>query len=105
MKVGAVIIGLTLSATVAACSDVPNTFNVKSNRMVTSADLRLCGKEKRLHKLGDSFVGAQRITCEGEGQIIVRSDRAPVTCVVGYVTPGAVQDFSFLVEAGSCRPV
>jgi hypothetical protein len=53
--------------------------------------------------MGDRFVGTRGISCEGDGEIIVSQGGSTVRCVVGYVTPGAVQDFSFVVENGSCQ--
>ena len=104
MKAGALIMSLTLIVGVAACGGAPNTFRVKADRNVASAELRLCGKNKHLQRLGDSFVGAQIVTCEGGGVIVIRSENRPTTCILGYVTPGAPQDFSFVVEDGICRP-
>lgn len=104
MRTAALILSLTLIVGVAACGGAPNTFRVKADRDVASAELRLCGKNKHLQRLGDSFVGAQIVTCEGGGDIMIRSKNSSTICILGYVTPGAPQDFSFVVEDGICRP-
>lgn len=91
----------------AACRDVPNTFEVEvRDPNVTTALLRLCGSETNLSKAVDRFAGVQDISCESAGEIVVSfSDRQPVTCPIGYVTPGAVQKFRFVIEGGKCQPV
>lgn len=104
MKAGALIVSLTLIVGVAACGGVPNTFRVKADRNVASAELRLCGKKTLLQRRGGSFVGTQIVTCEGGGEIMIRSENSSMSCELGYVTPGAPQDFSFVVEHGICRP-
>lgn len=104
MRTGALILSLAFIVGVAACGGAQNTFRVKVDRNVASAELRLCGKNKHLQRRGDSFVGAQIVTCEGGGDIMIRSKNSSTICILGYVTPGAPQDFSFVVEDGICRP-
>jgi hypothetical protein len=51
----------------------------------------------------DQIGGKARITCEGTGVILVRlTDGYETVCHIGYVTPGAVQHFEFVVEGSQC---
>jgi hypothetical protein len=88
-----------------SCERVSNKFVVHDqNGSVVSAEVRLCGKQQQLTKNGNEVAGAMAITCEGEGNILLRlSDGREITCRIGYVTPGADQTFKFAVQDGHCR--
>lgn len=90
-----------------ACSNESNSFDVRVDEGVaTAAKLRLCGAEACLNKVGNHFTLVRRSSCEGAGEIlVVFSDRTPIACPIGYVTPGAGQVFSFVVSKGRCEPL
>lgn len=95
--------GLLIAFLVVGCSDVANTFEVLAPE-ARSAELHLCGKATELRRSGARFSTVRKITCEGAGEITIRfADRPPASCRVGYVTPGAVQDFQFEVDGLECR--
>lgn len=86
----------------AGCDRAANTFEVRAVG-ATSADLTLCGQSTRLKRMDGKFTGTLPIRCEGDGAIKVGfPDRPPVSCPIGYVTPGAVQSFKFEVDSGRC---
>lgn len=89
----------------ASCKKVDNEFIIRDPaNMISSAELRLCGKRLNLTKFEGEMRGKMPITCEGEGSILVRfSDDNETSCRIGYVTPGAEQTFEFVIEAGRCR--
>lgn len=96
-----ICLGLELSS----CKRVSNEFIVRDpGGVISSAELRLCGKSLQLAKSEGEIRGKMSITCEGEGSISVRlSDGRETSCPVGYVTPGAEQAFEFAIENGQCR--
>ncbi len=83
---------------------VENTFRVDtSGDPAAVAVLMLCGKETDLARQGDMLTVALPIICEGDGEVRVRlTSGRQVTCQVGYVTPGAMQSFSYLLHEGAC---
>lgn len=89
---------------VSGCSRVPNSFVVEDqNRAVASAKLVLCGSETPFERTGDRLVVSKRIECEGSGLVRLRyASGEEHECVVGYVTPGAVQDFTFRATKNGC---
>jgi hypothetical protein len=84
---------------------VDNAFVVDDpGEVVASAKLNLCGSERMLDRTDHRFSTSMRIDCEGEGKILLRlSNGHEISCLVGYVTPGAKQDFEFVVERSQCR--
>jgi hypothetical protein len=88
------------------CHRVDNTFEITDpGRIVTSAEIRVCGAPAALARVGDRLIGAQPATCEGEGHVLVRlADGDETTCRVGYVTSGLAQRFEFTVEDSLCTP-
>ena len=89
-----------------SCTKISNGFSVKdAEGTISSAELRLCNNRLQLIKSGGEFRGEMLITCEGEGIILVHlSDGRETACKIGYVTPGAKQNFQFSLEHGSCHP-
>lgn len=87
-----------------SCTRIENTFVVKDEaKLVTSATLTLCGKDTPLRRGGDRFGGGKVIDCEGSGRIRLRyASGQEHDCTVGYVTPGAVQSFTFRATATGC---
>jgi len=100
MRTGLLLLPLLLIG----CDRTANTFEVQAPG-AASAELRLCGRTTSLQPSGGKLAASRAITCEGEGDITVRfPKRPPVGCHVGYVTPGAAQDFRFKVDGDRCRP-
>lgn len=91
----------------AGCSPVRNTFEVDTAASSDAvAILALCGRETPLTRSGQLLKVARPITCEGHGEVQVRlKDGSRASCVVGYVTPGAVQNFHFQLRDGRCEPI
>jgi len=86
------------------CDRAANTFEVNAPD-AGSAELQLCGKATSLERSGDKLTVTRAISCEGDGVITVHfPNRPPVSCPIGYVTPGAVQNFRFKVDDGQCGP-
>ena len=90
----------------AGCSPVGNTIEVDAAAAPDAvATLALCGKETPLQRSGRLLMAAFPITCEGHGEVKVRfKDGGRTSCAIGYVTPGAVQDFRFRIRDGRCDP-
>ena len=86
------------------CSAVPNTFEVDiAASPGATATLALCGNETPLTRIGGLLMTARPITCEGQGEVRVRfKDGGRARCGIGYVTPGALQDFRFRIRDGRC---
>lgn len=89
---------------VSACSRVENTFVVADEKkLVTAAELTLCGAEVPLRRSGGQFTVSKAIDCEGSGRIRLRyASGGKYDCIVGYVTPGAVQNFTFRATENGC---
>jgi hypothetical protein len=100
----ALLLLLLVFPLVEGCERVDNTFVVNDvGGSVASAELRLCGSRVELSRSGHRLRGTKRISCEGEGDIVVRlSDGRRASCHIGYVTPGAEQSFEFNVEGAQC---
>jgi hypothetical protein len=86
------------------CTNVQNTFIVEDERQaVADATLVLCGSELPLKRSGRRLWISHAITCEGSGRIRLRyasGDRHD--CIVGYVTPPAVQSFTYQATEKGC---
>ena len=105
MKRAAIILMCLGVFGLSSCKKVSNEFIIRDPEgVVSSAELRLCGKRLQLTKSEGEIRGTMPITCEGDGSILVRlSDGSETTCRIGYVTPGAEQTFEFALENGQCR--
>ncbi len=97
-------IALAIPIIVSACSSVENTFVVADEqKMVAAAELRLCGAEAPLQRSGGQLTTSKAIDCEGSGRIHMRyASGREYDCIVGYVTPGAVQNFTFRATENGC---
>lgn len=91
----------------AACSTVENTFTVEDEKgAVKAADLVLCGSTTPLQRSDGRYSISKPIDCEGEGHIrLTYASGHERECLVGYVTPGAKQDFRFRASETECQPV
>ena len=91
----------------AACSAVENTFTVQDEKgAVTAADLVLCGSTTPLKRSNGRFTLSMPIDCEGDGRIrLTHASGHEQDCLVGYVTPGAKQDFRFRASEAECQPL
>jgi len=91
----------------AACSAVANTFTVEDEKgTVTAANLVICGSTTPLVRTDGNFSVSKLIDCEGEGRIrLTYASGHEGECLVGYVTPGAKQDFRFRASETECRPL
>ena len=87
-----------------ACSRVENSFGVEDEqRTVVAAKLVLCGAETPLQRTGERLAVNKAIDCEGSGRIALRyASGDEHDCVVGYVTPGAVQSFTYRATENGC---
>jgi hypothetical protein len=90
-----------------ACSEVENTFTVEDEAgAVKAADLVLCGSTTALHGRDGRFTVSKPIDCEGGGRIrLTYTSGHKRDCPVGYVTPGAKQDFRFRASEAECQPL
>lgn len=81
-----------------------NTFFVADpTGRIRSAELKLCGETRTLQQSNGDFSATVPITCEGSGEVrLYFADGQKGSCVVGYVTPGAEQHFSFVVRGNEC---
>ncbi|WP_427964135.1 hypothetical protein [Altererythrobacter sp.] len=97
---------LAISITLAlfACSKVENTFAIEDEEQaVVEATLLLCGEETPLRRIGGRLSVSKTIDCEGSGRIILRyASGSEQICTVGYVTPGAVQSFTYRATDKGC---
>jgi hypothetical protein len=93
--------------TLAACSRAENTFTVEDEqRSVTAASLVLCGSTTPLQRLDGRLFVSKPINCEGRGYIrLSYLSGREWDCPVGYVTPGAKQDFKFRATEAECQPL
>lgn len=89
----------------ASCSRVENTFTVEDEgKAVAVADLVLCGSETPLKRVDGRFVVSKPIRCEGDGYIrLTYSSGQEKECRIGYVTPGAKQNFRFRAGEAKCQ--
>ena len=91
----------------AACSRTENTFTVEDEQhAVTAASLVLCGSTTPLQRSDGRFSVSKPIDCEGSGYIrLTYASGRKWDCRVGYVTPGAEQDFKFRANEAECQPL
>jgi len=95
-------------ATLAGCgSTLRDSFMVEDPQgQITGGALHLCEKVVPLDQVGEDWHANMHVDCEGRGEIrLVLADGEEATCEVGYVTPGALQDFLFRLEDGACVSV
>lgn len=93
---------LLVSLLAVACGRAADAFEVRAEG-ATSAELALCGHSAPLDRTDGKFSGTLPIRCEGDGTIKIGfPNQPPVSCPIGYVTPGAPQFFSFKVVNGRC---
>ena len=87
-----------------ACSKVENTFVVSDEeKRVTEANLLLCGTATPLRRNGNQLSVGAEINCEGAGRITLRyASGEEYNCIVGYVTPGLVQNFTYRATEKGC---
>jgi hypothetical protein len=72
--------------------------------LVRSAKIELCDSERMMDRQGRYFWATQEITCEGSGLIrLTYRDGSTHDCIVGYVTPGAHQNFTYQATNSGCR--
>jgi hypothetical protein len=107
MFIGMKWVPVLLAFALAGCARAKNTFEVEDPQgLVRSATLRLCGSETPLLRAGNKLILSHPITCEGDGEIqLFYKEGGPERCLVGYVTPGAKQDFHFRADHSSCQPL
>lgn len=91
----------------ASCSPVENTFTIDNDKgAVTAAELSLCGSTTPLQRLDGGLTVSRPINCEDGGYIrLTFASGHEQACRVGYVTPGAKQDFRFLASEAECQPL
>ena len=87
------------------CSGVDNTFVVEDEqRAVVAANLLLCGEETPLRRSGGRLSVSKTIECEGTGRIALRyATGSERNCLVDYVTPGALQGFTYRASEKGCE--
>lgn len=97
---------LTSLLALAGCSmfGEKNSFTVWDERgVVSSAQLVLCGARSHFERKNGRFTAIRQIDCEGSGYILLTdSDGDQRQCMVGYVTPGAAQEFTY--RERECQP-
>ncbi len=72
-------------------------------RAVVAATLLLCGEEAPLQRSGGRLSVSKAIDCEGGGRIALRyASGSEHDCIVGYVTPGVVQSFTYRATENGC---
>ena len=89
-----------------ACSPrVENAFVVEDEQnAVATAKLTLCGSETPLQRQGERLAVRKSIDCEGSGHVTLRYATGDEhDCAVGYVTPGAEQNFKYQATAKGCE--
>ena len=89
----------------AACSAIENSFTVEdAHGVVSAAELDFCGSTTPLHRVDGQFVGSVPIDCEGRGHVrLTYASGQKRECLVGYVTPGAKQDYLFRASDMECQ--
>lgn len=97
-------IAFALAISLAACSGAESTFSVKDEHgLVTAARLELCGSEASLQRRNGQFTARKTVDCESSGRIrLTHASGAQHDCLIGYVTPGAEQDWTFRATGSGC---
>ncbi|MBU1253983.1 MAG: hypothetical protein KKE69_06255 [Alphaproteobacteria bacterium] len=97
----------TLLATfaLAACNSSGDYFSVaNANDDVGSAEVHICDKVVKLPKRAERFSEHIDVDCEGSGKLkVLMEDGNEVTCIIGYVTPGASQHWGYEIKEGVCQ--
>lgn len=102
MKLPLLIPSLALSA----CSQSADTFHVYDRqRRVRSANVDVCGRVTRLHRVGGQLFGIVPISCEGDGKVRLLLDNGrEIDCLIGYVT-SLPQTWRYQIVAEKCGPL
>lgn len=97
---------LFLAATISACSQSSDTFQIYDPECVLlSADVLLCGRSEPLRQDYKVFAGSVPIPCEGSGKVVlVAKNQRRFDCPVGYVTD-LHQTWKFMVDGNRCVPL
>lgn len=96
---------LLASFVLTACNASGDYFSVaNANDDVESAEVHICDKVIKLPKRAERFSKHIDIDCEGSGKLeVVMEDDTEVTCIIGYVTPGASQHWGYEIKEGECQ--
>lgn len=94
-----------LSFSLAACSPSGDYFSVADeDGDIRSVEVHICKKVVELPEREVRFSDHINIDCEGSGEVHVQMDDGrEITCLIGYVTPGASQHFGYEIKDGECQ--
>lgn len=100
-----VVLMLQFLLVVAACSPTGDYFSViDTDDSIGSVEVHICEEVFELPEREVRFSDHISIDCEGSGEVRVRmKDGREITCIIGYVTPGASQHFGFEINEGECQ--
>lgn len=92
---------------IAGCSAAHNDFTIEDRGgRIRAANLDLCGSSIPLRRWNERFSLSWEVDCEGSGKIeLVLASGQKASCPIGYVTPGAKQDFRFRLVRTGCERV
>ena len=100
-----VVMILQFLLVVAACSPTGDYFSVANpDDSIGSVEVHICEEVFELPEREVRFSDHINIDCEGSGEVQVSMrDGREITCIIGYVTPGASQHFGFEINDGECQ--
>jgi hypothetical protein len=98
----AVILAAAACLVLAACGPKPATFQIEADG-VESATLSLCDKQSPMKLVGKVFTVDRRITCSGEGDILLKYKNGPkAACHIEYVTANFPGRWTYFAQGGQC---
>ncbi|VWX46955.1 exported hypothetical protein [Novosphingobium sp. 9U] len=95
---------LAVLVVVSGCNTATNSFAVEDEQgIVSGANLLLCGAKVPLRRTGKQLLVSYAIDCEATGHVaLTYTSGEQHDCLVGYVTQGAVQSFTFRATKKGC---
>lgn len=99
------VLALAIVLALGGCEKDDSFLVDDPHNLVRSATLFVCSSATPMHRVGSAVKVTRAITCENQGYIrLIYRDGTREYCGVGYVTPGAEQDWRFRAEPTSCTP-
>jgi hypothetical protein len=97
------VIALIAVAGLTSCGPKPATFEIEADG-VEKATLSLCDQKSPMKQAGKVFSVDRKITCSGEGDIMLKYKGAPaeVACHIQYVSANFPGRWRYFAQGGQC---
>lgn len=96
---------LLCAVALTSCTGKSDTFTVADpNGLAKSAVLQLDGHAQSLTRFSKRLTTVREIRRDAHGRMLITyADGRKVDCLIGYVTPGALQQWDFRLTPTTCE--